>query len=203
MELFSRRRWATGSVQHVQHNSFWVCHKHNSLLLGPIQPSSPSANEHHNLWLLVTPNLCSKLKGKYYGLLLLGPALIIHKIRYRILSQKLAADSQTDSRGILPTSIEDWFAVNNALHNFAYSLVSQFFAYFKSQAMWTYAGIDCGQILSKICPKSGWSIFTKKLPVFQNSPKIALCLGQFCYRNISKIAQSGHTGPRFQHLDYN
>ena len=29
----------------VKHNLFWVCHKHNSLPLGPIQPSSPSTKE--------------------------------------------------------------------------------------------------------------------------------------------------------------
>ena len=57
MELFSRRRWATGSAQ--QSNNFgimpcmcciifWVYHKHNSFLLGLIQPSSPNTKELHS-----------------------------------------------------------------------------------------------------------------------------------------------------------
>ena len=36
-------------AMHVQHNLFCLCHKHNSLPLGPIQPSSPSTKELHEL----------------------------------------------------------------------------------------------------------------------------------------------------------
>ena len=36
-------------AMHLQHNLFWVSHKHISLPLGPIQPSSPSTKELHDL----------------------------------------------------------------------------------------------------------------------------------------------------------
>ena len=56
MELFSRRRWTTGSAQQSNIYGmmpficwiiFWVCHKHNSFPFGPIQPSSPFNKELH------------------------------------------------------------------------------------------------------------------------------------------------------------
>ena len=49
--LFSRLRWTTGSAQQSNNYGnmpcmcyvqFWVLHKHNSFLIGPIQPSSPT-----------------------------------------------------------------------------------------------------------------------------------------------------------------
>ena len=49
MELFSRNRWTTGSAQesigYVKLQS--ICHNHNSIPLGPIEPSSSSAKELH------------------------------------------------------------------------------------------------------------------------------------------------------------
>ena len=58
MELFSRRRWTTGSAKQSNMYGimpcmcciiFWVCHKHNRLPLEPIQPSSPSTKQLHGL----------------------------------------------------------------------------------------------------------------------------------------------------------
>ena len=48
MELFSRRRWATRSAQqsNIHGQLPWVCHKHKSLPLGAIQPSSPTKELH-------------------------------------------------------------------------------------------------------------------------------------------------------------
>ena len=37
------------NAMHVLHNFFWGQHKHNSFLLGPIQPSSPTTKELHAL----------------------------------------------------------------------------------------------------------------------------------------------------------
>ena len=60
MELFIRRRWAAWSAQQSNNNGILLCmcyiiflaeHKHNSFLLGPIQPSSPTAKELHGLTL--------------------------------------------------------------------------------------------------------------------------------------------------------
>ena len=49
MELFSRNRWTTGSAQesigYVKLQS--ICHNHNSIPLGPIEPSSSYAKELH------------------------------------------------------------------------------------------------------------------------------------------------------------
>ena len=58
MELFSRRRWTTGSAQQSYVNGmipcmcciiFLVCQIHNNFPLGPIQSSSLSIKEFHNL----------------------------------------------------------------------------------------------------------------------------------------------------------
>ena len=55
-ELFSGRRWGTGSAQQSNNYGIMSCmcciifggqRKHNSCLLGPIQPSSPTAKELH------------------------------------------------------------------------------------------------------------------------------------------------------------
>ena len=40
---------AQQSNMYVQQHLFWVCHQHNSLLLGPKQPPSPSTKEPHAL----------------------------------------------------------------------------------------------------------------------------------------------------------
>ena len=57
MEFFSRRKWTTGAVQHSNMDEillgmcckffFRFVQKHNSLPLGPIQPSTPSIKDLH------------------------------------------------------------------------------------------------------------------------------------------------------------
>ena len=54
MELLSKRRWTTGSAQQSTYMEIYIIfflgggwHKHNSFLLGLIQPTSPSTKELH------------------------------------------------------------------------------------------------------------------------------------------------------------